>query len=114
MTLTHARNAIFAGVLAAVSGTASAAVVSGGINANGTPQVSSTKYTVTHTGTGTYTLKFTGNFGPAPICLYTPVGDVVVSDLGEGTGECVVQFYNPNTSQPTDVIFNFIAVPISH
>jgi len=98
-----------------IAGAAQAAEVAGAINANGSKQVSSAAYHVSHPGTGHYIITFTTAFpGPYATCLFMPVGAVTaVSGLTEKTKSCDVTFIN-SSGKLTNVLFNFLAVPTTN
>jgi hypothetical protein len=89
-----------------------AAEVAGAINANGSRQVASSAYRVSHPGTGHYIITFTTAFpSPYATCLYMPVGGIyAASGLRETTKSCDVTFIN-SSGKLTNVLFNFLAVP---
>jgi len=94
------------------AGAAQAAEVAGAINANGTRQIASPAYHVSHPGAGHYVITFTTAFAkPYATCLFMPVGSVAaVSGLTEKTTSCDVTFIN-SSGKLTNVLFNFLAVP---
>ena len=100
------------GMLAGAS--AQAAEVAGAINANGSRQVASSAYHVSHPGTGHYIITFTTPFpSPYATCLFMPVGGgLATSGLTETTKSCDVTFIN-GSGKLTNVLFNFLAVPTS-
>jgi hypothetical protein len=103
-------SAITVGAIVLTAGLAQAAEVAGAINANGTRQVKSSQYTVSHPGVGHYIIHFTHAF-PAPYatCLFMPLSAVSASGLTEKTTSCDVTFIN-GTGKLTNVLFNFVAV----
>ena len=91
------------------TGAAQATVIAGAIDANGTRQVKSPAYHVSHPGVGHYIITFTTPF-PAPYatCIFTPIGAYSPSGLVEKTTSCDVTFIN-SSGKLTNVLFNFIA-----
>jgi len=93
------------------AGAAQAAEVAGAINANGTRQVASPAYHVSHPGVGHYIITFTTPFpSPYATCLFSPIGNNSPSGLIEKTTSCDVTFIN-SAGKLTNVLFNFLAVP---
>jgi hypothetical protein len=88
---------------------AQAAEIAGAINANGTRQVASSAYHVSHPGPGHYIITFTAAF-PAPYatCIFMPIGNNSPSGLKETTKSCDVTFIN-SAGKLTNVLFNFLA-----
>jgi len=102
---------LFSATILAAAGAAQAAEVAGAINANGTRQVASPAYHVTHPGVGHYIITFTTPFPtPYATCLFMPIGNISPSGLTETTKSCDVTFIN-STGKLTNVLFNFLAVP---
>ena len=97
------------GVLATI-GTAKAEEIAGAIDANGKPQIESTKYKVSHPGVGHYIITFTQAFPPPyATCIYMPIGNYHVSGLIEKTDSCDMTIVR-NSGSPVNVLFNFLAV----
>jgi hypothetical protein len=92
------------------TGAAQAAEIAGAINANGTRQVKSPQYTVSHPSAGRYIIHFTQAF-PTPYvtCIFMPVGALYPSGLLETTKSCDVTFIN-SAGKLTNALFNFLAV----
>jgi hypothetical protein len=101
--------ALFGAGLFMMSGAAQAAEIAGAINANGTRQVASSAYHVSHPGVGHYIITFTTPF-PAPYatCIFMPIGNDNPSGLIEKTTSCDVTFIN-SSGKLANVLFNFIA-----
>lgn len=101
--------AFFGAAMLTATGAAQAAEIAGAINANGTRQVASAKYHVTHPGIGHYIITFTTAFpGPYATCIFMPIGNVSPSGLVEKTKSCDVTFIN-SAGKLTNALFNFIA-----
>jgi hypothetical protein len=97
------------GVLATI-GAAKAEEIAGAIDANGKPQIESTKYKVSHPGVGHYIITFTQAFPPPyATCIYMPIGNYHVSGLIEKTDSCDMTIVR-NSGSPVNVLFNFLAV----
>jgi hypothetical protein len=96
--------------LLAATGAAQAAEIAGAINANGTRQVASTQYHVSHPGPGHYIITFTTALAaPYATCIFMPIGNYSPSGLTETTKSCDVTFIN-SSGKLTNVLFNFLAV----
>lgn len=102
--------ALFGGTLLATTDAARAGQIAGAINANGTRQIASTQYHVSHPGVGHYIITFTTAF-PAPYatCIFMPIGNVSPSGLVEKTNSCDVTFIN-SSGKLVNTLFNFLAV----
>jgi hypothetical protein len=100
--------ALFGAVLLATTA-AQATEIAGAINANGTRQVASSAYHVSHPGVGHYIITFKTPF-PAPYatCIFMPIGNDSPSGLIEKTTSCDVTFIN-SSGKLANVLFNFIA-----
>ena len=98
-------------LLCAGMATAARADIAGAINADGSRQVASPAYRVTHPGTGHYIIAFTTAFAkPFATCMFMPVGAfAAVSEVLETTKTCNVTFVN-SSGKPANVLFNFLAV----
>lgn len=83
-------------------------LITGPISANGTPQVPSNTYTVSHPGTGHYVITFAPwvFHTSIPSCMIVPLGGVAVNSLHENVSYCDIQL-------SADTIFNFMAAPIT-
>jgi hypothetical protein len=97
--------------LGCIATAANAATYSGAINADGSQQVPSKKYTVTHPSTGRYILTWAKPLTPYSSCLFQANGaNVIVNGLAESATFCDVTLVNANSGTPTDTLFEFIAV----
>ena len=110
-----------AAALAFITGSAQAGaalpIVSGFINEDGTQQLPSAQYTVLHDKKGKYEIDFTNpqQFSPNPVCIVQPiVKSVLLAGLIVHHRQCVVWFEDLATRKPIDVVFAFVAVPISN
>ena len=109
--------AIFCAVQMAFAAPAWAAPTTGAINADGTKQVASAKYTVSHPGTGHYIVTFKVPYTPIPICTVNPLPNVygqviTVQAIFETSTTC--EFYFANGASPFDAVFNFMALQATH
>ena len=114
------RNAALALVLCALPIPASADIVSGYVNADGTVRLKSSLYTVSHPDRGKYIITFATPLSPMASCLVTPMrlagfdgAYLEVKFLQETKNQCVIRFQTIN-NHGADVDFSFIAVPMSN
>jgi len=103
---------LLSAAMLASAGAAQATEIAGAINPNGSRQVASSAYHVSHPGTGHYIITFTTAFpSPYATCLFMPVGGVyAASGLTEKTTSCDVTFIS-TSGKLTNVLFNFLALP---
>lgn len=85
--------------------------VGGVINANGTPQISPTQFTVSHPSTGRYIITFNKSFPKSAVCTVMPIGNSVrVVSAGVNTKTCDVIFYSNSSNVAADTLFTFVAL----
>lgn len=101
---------ILAGAQPAISGPLP--YIAGSVLADGSQGFPSHAYTVEHTKTGKYVVRFIGPFSTPADCLVTPVATQPVVGVQENKKQCVFSFEDA-TGKPIDTIFNFYAVPLT-
>jgi hypothetical protein len=103
-----------AGVFGTMNTADAAPTVAGAVNANGTAQIPSLAYSVSHPATGHYHFTFAKPYAVTALLTVTPIGPVRVSGILQTANTADVYFVDLGTGNPEDVLFNFIAVQISH
>jgi hypothetical protein len=93
----------------------SAPLIVGTVNANGTSQTPTTKFTITHPAPGNYVITFDPSvFGNViPACIVMPLGLATVAQILENVSFCNFTIVNLS-GVPTDTVFNFFAAEITH
>ena len=106
-----ALSTLLIGAMVSAAGAARATEIAGAINPNGSRQLASSAYHVSHPSTGRYVITFTKPFAsPYATCLFMPVGGAFsASGLKETTKSCDVTFVS-GSGKLTNVLFNFLAV----